>query len=326
MKNKSGETAHQNSNARIGREVVVQGSGKKSRRPYRKDPTIPRKVVEHLANLMCAEHVAEILDISPSQVHRYKEIAIRLGILVDYCGQNPRLYSQGPRYELRKERGWWCKKFEPIECRIHRGLGSPYVYRVEQYEHFERLPIHKEDGNIEYRPFFNHCICHGHGYNDYRFRLEIPEEILGYEGTAKLDARRKTNGDLTLHVTVPELRWTYAELEALGDCDPFYSVLCYIEYFLEKYAKWSLEDRTINSTIQYAVSLKVVQDLCPELLQGVHKLKRGDKKENMVLFTDRSTTEGELETNHLGVIRDILAILEVERRKANGSSIQGGST
>jgi hypothetical protein len=319
-----GNASLKDSNVEIGREArPMHSEVGRPRRKYRKDPTLPIRAIELLGEFIAAEHVAKILDVSPSQVHRYKEAALRLGILVPYCGQNPRLYAPGPRYNLRKEPGWWSKKFEPVECRIHKGQGSSYVYAVERYTHFEELPFGMGDGTIEYRPLFKGRTHHP-GYTLHKARLSIPSGELGYDGSAYLEARRRNDGSVTLYVSPPEVRRTLQEMEDDGD-DPFLFVTSYIENTLERRGGWVFGDCKVAQSTHYAIALDRVNELHYELTEGVPRLKRGDSEEDLVLFIDKSIPSGELETTSPHIARDILAILEVERRGMNGNSSYGVS-
>lgn len=307
----------EDSNVGIRREAVEPSDGSKKRRSYRKDASIPRQIVELLAKQYAAEHVAKLLDISPSQVHRYKNEALRLGILVDYCGLNPRLYEKGPRYNLKNERGWWSLRFEPIECRVHKGQGSSYTAYVGGYSNFEEISYRLEDGTVENRPLFVGCSHRSKGYTIHKCRFPLPKHVVGYVSSAYLEARKFTNGNVMLNIGPPPIQMSFSELEEMYGEDPFWYVLLYIEDELRLHGHWWFNSIEDHGSTHYAFDASRAQLLCPDLLQGVHRLRRGDNEENFIIYLDKSTPSGELETTSQRIARDILGILQIECRRAN---------
>lgn len=322
MTKSSGETANQkNSKVKNRREAVVQ---RKLGKKYRKDPKLPTKIVELLADYCCAERAAKILDVSPSQVHRYKEIALRMGIIVPYCGQNPRLYEKGPRYYLRREKGWWSKVFEPIECRVHPGFGNAHIFRTtKECMGSLEIPINPGDGTLIYQKFLSGPLRFK-GYNLHKGRFSFPKKILGYEGSSYVEARVMDNGNVTLSVSLPELRMTHMGLDEDGD-DPYWLVIAYFENVLMRNCHWSFHDSDYHGLYHYAIPLDTIFLYCHELAEGVQRLRKGDNEEDLGIYIDRSIPNGELETVHLQVVKDILGILEIERRKLNGTHLNGAA-
>ncbi len=325
MKKCSGRTVnHEDSKIEFRRETVgLTGSRKK----YRKDPKLPTKIVELLANNCHAERAARLLAISPSQVHRYKEIALRIGILVPYYGQNPRLYEKGPRYFLRREKGWWSKEFEPVECRIHPGYGNAYIlHTTEDSMGFFEIPINQGDGTLLYQHFLSGPLKHN-GYVLHKGRFPFPKKILGYDGSSYVEARVMNNGDVTLSFSLPELRFTVHGLEEDGD-DPYWLVTSYIEYFLRRHCHWNFPNpgsSGFTGPLHYAIPLETIILYCCEVSEGVPRLRKGDNEEDLGIYIDRSVPNGELETVYPQVAKDILAILEIERRKMNGNCSLGAA-
>lgn len=316
MKNHSGRTANlENSKIEIRREAVDLP---KPCRKYRKDSALPTKIVDLLANNCHAEWVAKLLAVSPSQVYRYKEIALRMGILVPYYGQNPRLYEKGPRFFLRREKGWWSKEFEPIECRVHPGFGNSYIFRTTRAGMgFLEIPVNQGDGTLLYRHFLSGPLEHI-GYTLHKGRFLFSSNILGYEGSSYVEARVMKNGNVTLSFSLPELRMTFQGLEENGD-DPYWLVTAYIEDFLVRNCHWRFHDAGCTGPYHYAVPIDTIFLYCPELAEGVPRLRKGDNEEDLGIYIDRSIPNGELETVFPQVAKDMLGILEIERRKMGGS-------
>ena len=320
MKSDSGYPASEENSKIDIRTEMVDGSGEnKPRRPYRKDKTLPNKIIEYLVDYCSAERTAKLLDVSPSQVHRYKSIALRLGIIVPFCGKNPRLYDKGPRYALRREQGWWSSEFEPVECRVHKGHGSSYICYVDAKDvgYFDELPFNQGDGTVLFLPLFKGRTHHP-GYTLHKARMPIPASILGYDGSVYLEARRRKDGSVVLYISPPEVRLTFQALEEDADGDPFLLVIAYIENIFQHHGHWNITEFKDIGPTHYAVDLEKVNLYCPELATNVPRLKKGDNEEDLVLFIDKSIPKGELETVSPRIARDILCILEVERRRANG--------
>jgi len=297
------------------------GGQVRKRRPYRSIPNLPSRIISMLARGRCGEDVSRLLEISKSQVNRYKEIALRLKILTEVEGCYPKMYEKGPRFYLRKERGWWSCSFEPILCRIHYGQGSPYDVQVLSYKEFESLPYRQDDGTVINRPLFNRHTQE-HGYILSKCSFPVPSNVLGKECHVYLEARNARGDRTTLYIGPPPIERTFAELEAIAnieeDKDPFKEVLAHIRNELLHHGKWVLDEIRCHAPIHYAIDRSIVERLCPELLQGVHKLRRSDNEEDYGLFTDKSTFSGELETSYSQIARDVLGILETERRNATG--------
>ncbi len=299
-------------------EVAEQGS-ERTHRKYRKDPTMPRKAIELLAHGYAAEHVARQLDVSPSQISRYAKEAERLRIIVHHAGERPRIYDPGPFYSLRKEKGWWSHKFEPVWCRVHRGQGNPYTWEAESVGNFESLPFRQPDGTVKHVPLFTATAHFGKGYTLHKARLGIPSDVLGYEGSAGLVVYLKNDGSASLQINPPTLALTFQVLESKASEDPFDDVLFYIDQVFMFNGHWDFVGWKSGGYVHYAVDLRAVKNLCPELLMGVPSLKKADNEEDLELFLDRSISPRELETVHQRIARDILGILEVERRLRNGT-------
>ena len=80
-------------------------------------------------------------------------------------------------------------------------------------------------------------------------------------------------------------------------------------------AGWRFGEQTYEAEeVHYAFARSIVEPLLPELLDPaqVPFLRKGENEADLPLFWDFSISEGELETVHLRLAQDLLALLTVK--------------
>jgi len=233
-----------------------------------------------------------------------------LGVIKRKGRGRPLIYVPGPYYDLRKaiiRKGGSGRRIVIPSCRLHPPQGNSFFFSV--IKEGEQHELRTAEGSS--LPLFNKK-----GGRD--ASLLIPEAIIGYTGgLIKVSAR----GASLVLSAVPELRIpapTVLEgLLALGN-GPYGLVLDWVEDLFTSNG-WRLGHPSLPSHYHFAFDLETVSSICPELLEGVPVLGRGQEENDLVLWCDSSHGTPEVETVGPGIALDLFAALHAVQGHRNRS-------
>ena len=277
-----------------------------STRKYRKIPDLKEQILKRLPFGTPSPIICKQLCISRSLEKYHRDKALEKGIIKKASKQRPFIYEKGPNFLLlsnKNARGRRSREFVQPYCRVHAPKGDHLIIKAIKIGDINRI---KTDDGIF--PLFTDAPVKQGEEDRYRTNFAIPFEIIGYQGAqAVMDFRYRNNSGLLL-ISPPELH-SYA-LD-LGVLQPFQGILDYLAKLLSKHAGWVLSEPYWDGKLHFAFLEEAVQQLSPDLLNGITKLKRGQEEEDLLIYKDNSHGCPELETTVLRVAVDILAMLTV---------------
>jgi len=263
------------------------------------------KVVELLIAGNPPSVVARKLGISKRLECYHRTKAEKLGVIKRKGRGRPLIFVQGPHYDHRKaiiRKGGSGRRIVTPSCRLHPPHGNSFSFSV--IKEGEQHSLRTIEGTS--LPLFGKKGCRD-------ATLPIPAATVGYSGgLIKVSAR----GASLMLSAVPELRIpTPSVLEDfLGNGNGPYGLLLDWVMDLLNGNGWRLGPLSLPSHYHYAFDLKALSSLCPELLESIPVLERGQEESNLILWCDSSHGVPELETSDSGIASDLFALLRSTNR------------
>lgn len=284
-------------------------SSNQKRYRWKQDPGRTLKVVELLIAGNPPSIVARKLGISKRLEYYHQAKAEKLGVIKRKGRGRPLFFVPGPHYDHRKaiiRKGGSGRRIVTPSCRLHPPQGNSFSFSVDKEG--EQHALRTAEGTS--LPFFN--MKGGR-----EATLPIPDAIVGYSGgLVKVSAR----GAPLVLSAVPELRIpapsVLEDLQA-NENGPYGLLLEWVVDLLNSNG-WRLGPPSLPSHYHYAFDLGVVSSLCPELLEGVLVLSRGQEENDLILWCDSSHGVPELETTDSGIALDLFSLLSSTSRNKGG--------
>lgn len=284
-------------------------------RSWRQDKGRTRKVISLLIVGNPPAAVARKLQISSRLELYHRKKAEEIALIKRINKTKPFLYGPGPNFPFLDEvlgKGGSGPRIVTSHCRLHPPQGNAYAFAVRpgDVDHF-RTPEGRSSHAFQYE-----------AQDLWKFISPVPAHVLGYTGGCitllfRWSSRGGCSSSLIIS-SLPELRLSHPRVleAALGRTGgPYSPILDWIKNLLV-FNGWTVGKLTSSPNhYHFAFELESVRTSCPELLQGVSFLERGQEEANLILWQDRSHGTPELETTEPGIALDIFSILHVHIRR-----------
>ncbi len=232
---------------------------------------------------------------------RQSMIAFMLGLFFD--GREKSNEECGPsRWET------WGSQEPPIYCNIHRRDDDPIAIYFGKGVKGKKIALDRCDYATRVNP--------GQGYVLHETGIRLGVEWLGYCGQIALKATKGPGGSDKVLAYPLFIPFTFSELEYWDGFFPFSTQLLMAIYFLEANGNKPFVHAEADGYNHFAIPMDHVRSYCPSLAEGVPSLEDGQREEDLGIYIDHYEIDSYLETVYDRMARDILGILEVERRKA----------
>lgn len=284
-------------------KICTLPGGVQFRKPHERIPNLRRRILELLADGCTRPKVCEKLHISRSKLQYHVDWAKRHNVLaITNKRRKPLFYEKGPNWHYLESK--WSGDFE-LYVRVHFAQGNLIKAKIDKVGDIEYTHT-IIDGEKRYIDIFP---SYDGKKSNYAMELDLPRDLIGREGAkAKVIyfPKAQTFNIYPASAIVTKDDWENKNI-------PLIDGLNHIRDFFEK-AGWRFSSFEYEKRYHFAFDYKTVEELCPELLDGVPKLKRGDSEEDLSIYWDSSHGKKELETTWERIAKDILDRLVIANR------------